>query len=151
VTFGVCVSTEDACNANAYKQRNVCSLSPRGKHWPFPWWDPEWRDRHTKACRWWNETESFELPEAWQAFAKAEQDKVKWVELQLPQSHGAYPADWGNDPFPPARGQFSSQYQEWLRQDVPAIWPDVDSSEDTGGIRTRSVSDCAAISMCRTD
>jgi hypothetical protein len=56
---------------------------------------------------------------------------IKYVELRLPSSQGEYPVDWGPHPFPEARGKFSTRLQEWLKEDAPDTWPDVDA-EDSG-------------------
>ena len=111
----------------------ACSLSPRNMTWKFPHWDPDWRTRHSQSCRWWNQTTAQPLPKTWRAFARADSQRVKYVNLQLPTSQGGvYPEKWGANPFPPARGKFSSSFQDWLRRDVPTIWPDVDSLSDPG-------------------
>ena len=117
----------------SYDRTAVCSLSPRDKQrWPFPWWDTEWRERHTKACRWWNKTAPVPIPDSWQPFTRADSQQVKHVSLRLPQSGGEYPEEWGHDPFPLERGPFSRAFQDWLRRDVPQMWVDVDSADDPG-------------------
>ena len=109
----------------------TCSLSPRDKErFSFPWWDTEWRERHSKACRWWNKTEALAVPEPWQPFARTDKQAVKHVSLQLPYSHGEYPEEWGRTPFPPERGPYSTAFQQWLRRDVESIWVDVDTPTD---------------------
>lgn len=110
----------------------ICSLSPRDKKWPFPFWDPDWRDRHTKECRWWNTTASEPILPLWQLLARKPEQALNYVTLRLPESKGEYPAEWGHEPFPAKRGKFSERFQEWLTQDVAARWPDVDAPEDPG-------------------
>jgi hypothetical protein len=64
--------------------------------------------------------------------ARKTEQKLNYVTLRLPESKGEYPDEWGQDPFPHERGKFSKRFQEWLREDVAAVWPDVDSVEDPG-------------------
>jgi hypothetical protein len=64
--------------------------------------------------------------------ARKTEQKLNYVTLRLPESKGEYPDEWGRDPFPHERGKFSKRFQEWLREDVAAVWPDVDSLEDPG-------------------
>lgn len=108
-----------------------CSLSPRGKQFAFPWWDPDWKARHERACGWWNTTDTLAIPEPWQRFSKADKERIKWIELRLPQSHGEYPPEWGAEPFPPSRGKFSSAIRDFFARDHP-MWPHVDQEDDPG-------------------
>ena len=72
------------------------------------------------------------MPPLWQLVARKSSEKLKYVTLQLPESMGEYPVEWGHDPFPPERGSFSERFQEWVRQDVQKVWTDVDSPGDPG-------------------
>lgn len=107
-------------------------MSPRDEKWPFPFWDPDWRERHTKECRWWNTTSPVPIPALWQLVARKTEQKLNHVTLRLPESKGEYPHEWGYDPFPEKRGKFSQQFQEWLAQDVAQVWPDVEDTDDPG-------------------
>jgi hypothetical protein len=108
------------------------SLSPRDKKWPLPFWDPDWRARHEKECRWWNKTAPIAVPPLWQLVARKTKQELNYVTLKLPESKGEYPEEWGYEPFPEQRGKFSTRFQEWLKEDMPDIWTDPESAEDPG-------------------
>jgi hypothetical protein len=128
-----CIPWIITCGLSEAEHAAACSLAPRDKsRWPFPWWDLEWRRRHEKACRWWKQTTEAALPQAWQPFARADKQSVKYVDLRLPVSDSTYPVEWGHDPFPAERGRYSLAFQEWLKRDVAAIWPDVEATADPG-------------------
>lgn len=110
----------------------LCSLWPRSRTLPFPHWDKAWQQRHIKACRWWNRSSVINIAEAWHPFSRQAQMAVKYVNLSLPASNGEYPEEWGAEPFPPSRGNFSATVQAWLKRDVASMWPDVDAMEDAG-------------------